>query len=183
MNPDIIIRLVGKDELSPALFASFDRYQAVRRCWRKENEEWKLKDIAFIEQWNEADYRELITLLTHTLDTGGALIGAFRDSALIGFASVETRPLGARGNYRQLSELYVSAESRGCGIGRQLFAAAAEAAKGFGAEKLYISAHSAEETEAFYRAMGCREAEEYDAALTAAEPCDCQLEYPLPMNR
>lgn len=179
MNADIIIRPVGKDEISPALFASFDRYQEVGRCWRKEKGEWVLKDIAFIEQWNDADYRELTILLTHTLETGGALIGAFRENALVGFASVEAHTLGTRGNYRQLSELYVSAEMRGHGIGRQLFAASAETAKRFGAEKLYISAHSAEETQAFYRAMGCREAEEYDAALAAAEPCDCQLEYRL----
>lgn len=29
------------------------------------------------------------------------------------------------------------------------------------AEKLYISAHSAVESQAFYKAIGCREAEEY----------------------
>ena len=44
-------------------------------------------------------------------------------------------------------------------------------------KKLYISAHSAVESQAFYKKMGCVEAEEYDPAHTAAEPCDCQLEY------
>ena len=44
-------------------------------------------------------------------------------------------------------------------------------------EGLYISAHSAVESQAFYKKMGCVEAEEYDPAHTAAEPCDCQLEY------
>ena len=45
-----------------------------------------------------------------------------------------------------------------------------------GAEKLYISAHSAVETQAFYRAMGCVEAEEYQPAHVEQEPYDCQLE-------
>ena len=38
---------------------------------------------------------------------------------------------------------------------------------------------SSEETQAFYHALGCVEAEEYNEALYAAEPCDCQLEYVL----
>lgn len=46
-----------------------------------------------------------------------------------------------------------------------------------GGEKLYISSHSAVETQAFYRGMGCRDAEEIDAAHAAREPFDCQLEY------
>jgi len=46
-----------------------------------------------------------------------------------------------------------------------------------GAEKLYISAHSSVESQAFYRSMGCAEAEEYNARHVELEPCDCQLEY------
>lgn len=48
-----------------------------------------------------------------------------------------------------------------------------------GAKKLYISAHSSEETQAFYKALGCVEAKEYNSKLVAEEPCDCQLEYSL----
>ena len=47
------------------------------------------------------------------------------------------------------------------------------------AEKLYISSHSAVETQAFYRAVGCREAQEYNAEHVEQEPFDCQLEYVL----
>ena len=42
--------------------------------------------------------------------------------------------------------------------------------------KLYISAHSAVETQSFYRAMGCVEAEAYCAEHVEREPFDCQLE-------
>ena len=44
------------------------------------------------------------------------------------------------------------------------------------AKKLYISAHSAVESQAFYKAMGCVEAEEYNAEHVEKEPYDCQLE-------
>ena len=98
---------------------------------------------------------------------------------LKGFASVEPGPLGKDGAYRDLSSLHVSQELRGRGIGRRLFKLAREFAREQGAQKLYISAHSAVETQAFYRAMGCTEAQEYDPAHAQKEPCDCQLECPV----
>lgn len=63
------------------------------------------------------------------------------------------------------------------GIGKQLFLDAACWAREKDAEKLYISAHSAAESQAFYTAMGCRQAEYYHQAHVEAEPFDCQLEY------
>ncbi len=49
-------------------------------------------------------------------------------------------------------------------------------AKKKGGKKLYISAHSAVETQAFYQMMGCVDAEEYDPHHVEAEPFDRQLE-------
>jgi hypothetical protein len=56
---------------------------------------------------------------------------------------------------------------------------ACDDARARGVKKLYISAHSSQETQAFYRAMGCVEALEYNQRLSAEEPCDCQLEFAL----
>lgn len=107
------------------------------------------------------------------------MLGAFADGALKGFASVESAPLGKAGDYRDLTCLHVSAELRGRGIGRELFARAAQWARAHGGKKLYLSAHSAVETQAFYAAMGCVEAREYNEAHVASEPFDCQMEYAL----
>ena len=52
-------------------------------------------------------------------------------------------------------------------------------ARELGASRLYISAHSAQETMAAYRALGCVEAEEINWTLAKKEPCDVQLEYRL----
>lgn len=164
-------------ELTLELFRCFERYQKVERCWRKEAGNWVLKDIAFVEQWGEADYAYLVKCLQNTLKTGGSVTGAFDEAGkLVGFASVESRRFGCRKQYCQLSSLHVSCESRGRGIGSRLLACASAAGRRLGVEKLYISAHSSEETQAFYHAKGCVEAEEYEPALHAAEPCDCQLE-------
>ena len=56
------------------------------------------------------------------------------------------------------------------------FFAAKEWAKQKGAKKLYISAHSAVESQAFYKSMGCVEAEVYNKKHVEDEPYDCQLE-------
>jgi len=43
-----------------------------------------------------------------------------------------------------------------------------------GAQSLYISAHSSQESQAFYKVMGCAESVEYNTKLVDEEPCDCQ---------
>lgn len=166
-------------QLMPSLFAHFDRYQEVKQCWRQENNTWILKDIAFIDDWEPKHIDILVKCLSNTVRTGGAVIGAFEENQLVGFAALENELFGRNRRYLQLSSLHVTYPKRGGGIGRELFRRIGGEAERRGADKLYISAHSARETQAFYRAMGCKEAEEYNSRLAAAEPCDCQLEFQL----
>ena len=175
----VICKRLTMRDIELSLFEGFNRYQEVKRCWRKEAGEWLLKDIAFTEQWDEEDYIFLVNCLRNTLKTGGAVIGAFCGDSLAGFTSVEKELFGSSKQYLQLSCIHVTYELRGSGLGKRLFNMACEAAKELGAKKLYISAHSSEESQAFYRAMGCTEAQEYSTKLAEQEPCDCQLEYML----
>lgn len=170
-------RQLKNDEINLTLFHSFNRYQDVKKCWRKENGKWTLKEIAFIEQWGSVEYEYLIKCLQNTVKTGGTVYGAFHNDVLVGFASVESEFFGSQKEYLQLSSLHISYENRGMGIGKKLFSLACKKAKEMGAQKLYISAHSSEETQAFYKAVNCVEAVEYNPKLVAEEPCDCQLEY------
>lgn len=172
-------RPLSPEELGRALFAGFDRHQEVRQCWRKIDGAWCVRDIAFTEDWSPEDYDFLAACLRNTLRTGGLVAAAFAQGELKGFVSVESAPMGSRGQYRDLSSIHVSADLRGQGVGRELFALAKHWGKAHGAEKLYISAHSSVESQAFYRRMGCVEAAEYDPMHVHREPCDCQLECPL----
>ena len=174
---EIIYRELAADEIAPALFNDFVRRQEVKRCWRKESGRWVLKDIAFLDDWSPADYTHLLQKLRAILLSGGAVLAAFDGGVLAGFAAVTNEPFGPAEEYLQLSELNVSQPLRGQGIGRELFRLACEQARTRGAQKLYLSAHSAEETQAFYRAMGCVEAAWYHPELVALEPCDCQMEF------
>lgn len=87
--------------------------------------------------------------------------------------------MGSEGQYLDLTSLHVSEEQRGMGIGRKLFGLAALWAKERGAKKLYISGHSAVETQRFYEAMGCVDAVEPSKEHLRQEPYDRQLEFDL----
>ena len=166
-------------EIDQRLFRHFDRYQKVAKCWRKSDGHWIIADVSYIEQWHEKDYESLIACLKGTIDTSGVVFGAFSDGMLKGFASVAGEFFGRDKQYLDLSCIHVSSDARGQGIGKKLFRMAADWAKEKGAKKLYISAHSSVESQAFYKAIGCVEAAEYDAMHAEKEPFDCQMEYDL----
>ncbi|MBS6196126.1 MAG: GNAT family N-acetyltransferase [Clostridiales bacterium] len=172
----ITYRKLQEDEISRELFSCFERRQKVTKCWRKIKGEWVIRDIAFIDEWTEEEYQELIDSLKNTIRTEGTVFGAFVQERLKGFASLEPVLFGSRKQYMDLSNIHISEDMRRMGIGKVLFQMAKNHAKEHGAGKLYISAHSAVESQAFYRAMGCVEAEEYHAGHVEKEPCDCQLE-------
>ncbi len=169
-------RELKTDELGLLLFRSIQRRQVVTDCWRKENGQWIVKSDPFIDDWGEKEYEILIFCLKNTIATGGLVYGAFSDGELKGFVSVEGAPMGSELQYMDLSSIHVSEDMRGQGIGRQLFSAAKRFAREKNAKKLYISAHSAVESQAFYKALGCVEAKEYNAEHVEKEPYDCQLE-------
>ena len=175
-----MIREIAAEEISLPLFARFQRRQVVTKCWRRDGDTWVIRDDPFVDDWSREDFETLVRCLRGTVRTGGLLCGAFSESgALKGFCSVEADPVGSRGQYLDLSCLHVSQDLRGQGIGRRLFLYAADWARAKGAEKLYISAHSAAETQAFYRGLGCVDTEEIQKAHAEREPFDCQLEYRL----
>ena len=169
-------RNLSLDEICTELFDGFIRRQKVTKCWRKEHGEWKIKDDPFIGDWSESDYQILVDCLRNTIVTGGFVYAAFYKGILKGFTSVESVLFGGEQKYMELSSIHVSEDMRNKGIGAELFPAAKAWAKENGAKKLYISAHSAVESQAFYKKMGCVEAEVYNQKHVDKEPYDCQLE-------
>lgn len=172
----IVYRILKEEEICRELFAGFIRHQVVTKCWRREKGEWVIRDAPFIDDWTEEEYRILVKCLKNTASTGGFGFAAFCDGTLKGFASVEPALFGGEQGYLDLSCIHVSEDARGKGIGKALFLAAEDWARARGGRKLYISAHSAVESQAFYKAMGCVEAEKYHQGHVEAEPYDCQLE-------
>lgn len=128
---DLLYEEFKINEITLEKLRNFDRYQKVEQCWRKENGNWMLKDIAFIEQWGEAELKSIVEELENTLKTGGSVFAAEEKQCIKGFVSVEKQLFGPSNEYVQL---YVSADMRKCGIGKKLFELAAAEAKTFRAE-------------------------------------------------
>lgn len=173
----ITYKKLGIEEIDHDFLKNFNRYHDVKKCWRKDNNEWVLKNIAFIEQWNEKDKADIVKELQDTIEQGGSVIAAYHDLELLGFASVEGKKIGSKEQYAILHQIQIDYGHRGKGIGRVLFLMECQFAKSLGASKLYISAHSSEETQAFYTRMGCVDAQEIDAKLYELEPYDRHMEY------
>lgn len=172
----VVFREITIEELDMDLFSDFIRHQVVTKVWHKEQGEWVIKEDPFIDDWSPEDYAFGISCIQNTVKTGGLLWGAFYDGKLKGFVSVEAEIFGGEHKYMDLTSIHVSEDLRGGGIGRQLFHKAKEWAKSKGADKLYISSHSAVESQAFYKSMGCSEAQMYNKEHTEKEPFDVQLE-------
>ena len=172
----ITYRRILDEELNLGLFGDFSRRQVVVDCLRQVEGKWVVKADPFIDDWSKEDYKVLTACLKNTLKTGGFVYGAFLENRLKGFVSVEAELFGGENRYLDLTSIHVSQDMRRSGIGRELFEAAKSWAREQGARKLYISAHSAVESQRFYQSMGCGEAAEYNKKHVEAEPYDCQLE-------
>lgn len=170
-------RVLNGNEITRGLFDGFIRRQEVNLCWRKREGQWQILPDPFLDDWSETDYEELLCELKDTIMSGGIVYGAFYDGRLKGFASVKGTPIGSGRQYFDLTNVHVSQEMRGEHIGRTLFLLCAKWARRQGGEKLYISAHSADETQKFYRGLGCMDAAEISREHAEKEPYDCQLEY------
>ena len=179
LDANITIEKVNLENCTLDLLSKFNRYQEVKRCWRKENDVWKLKDIVFTENWDDERKQNEVENFICCIESGGVVLGAYADNILIGFSCIKNQSFGRQNNYIRLEMLHVSFGFRNKGIGRQLFTQICESARMLGAKKLYITAHSSEESQAFYKMVGCCETLELDQTLHEREPFDCHLEYDL----
>ncbi len=163
-------------DMKEGLLRDFVRRQEVTKVWRKVDGRWEIVRSPFVDDWDEEKRAAVIWILGEILARGGKVFGAWVDGKPKGLIAVEHTPMGSRNQYREVCGFWVSADCRGQGIGRKLFDIAKLEARRMGGEKLYISSHPAVETQAFYKAMGCREAGEYSPEHVARGPSDCQIE-------
>jgi GNAT superfamily N-acetyltransferase len=157
-----------------------DASQYIGKAWRDVDGHLQLVEIHYYDPSWPNGYETHLRHLVETVVGDGLAVGAFdHRQKMIGFVAVGRDFFGETARYVLLDQLFITREARGKGLGRKLFEAAAEGARQWGAEKLYICAGSAEETIAFYRALGCKEAAEVNRALFDGDPRDLQLEFVL----
>ena len=157
----------------------FQLKQQVTHCWRNTDGAYRLTPVSYTEDWDKSERKSMAKKILTEMQNGGTAFGAIQNQTLIGFALLSKRLFGKTNQYADLTEFYVSEPFRRQGIGKLLFEEIKTEAIRFGAKKLYISAHSAEESIAAYKKYGCKLAEEPNAAHVEKEPYDLQLEYEL----
>ncbi|MBZ9626167.1 GNAT family N-acetyltransferase [Clostridium sp. FP2] len=178
---NIVIRELKYVDLVPDLLEHFNRYQKISNVWRMIDGKKLLIENPFIENWDNELKREIVYEdFTDCINSGGIVFGVFYNgNTLIAFSSLLHNFFGSQKQYVQLMQLHISTEYRRLGFGKELFALCVKKAKEWGAKKLYISGHSAEETQQFYEAVGCVDAKEINDDIASHEPFDVQLEYKL----
>ena len=143
----IRIELLSAENFKLDSLDNYPRKQDVKKVYRKNSGEYILVDCVYTEDWDMEKRRSVakdissddyITYLAIENDEVVGFIGLIKDL-------VEP--------YMILDLMQVSATCRGQGIGRKLFDVGKEEARKAGAEALYISACSSEETIAFYKAI------------------------------
>lgn len=154
--------------------------QYIERAWREVDGKRQLVPIHYQDNDWPNGYEHHFTHLKETILNDGYAVGAFDETnKLIGFGTLNNGFFGEKYNYVLLDQLFISLEHRNKGIGRKLFANLSNEASKWHADKIYICAGSAEETVAFYLAIGCTEAVEMNQVLYESDPRDLQLEYSL----
>lgn len=167
------------DNFSINSLDNFVRRQNVKKCWRKAGNDYVLLPVAYTEEWSLSECREFAKKILYQVSLGSIAYGAIENNRIVGFALVTNKRFGSKNQYVDLAEFYVSEPYRRKGIGKKLFQMSCKAAKSLGGKKLYISAHSAEESIAAYKSYGCVLAKEINRILAEKEPCDLQLEFEL----
>ncbi|WP_422657521.1 GNAT family N-acetyltransferase [Paenibacillus sp. EC2-1] len=154
--------------------------QYIGRAWREVNGVRQLVEINYQDSDWASGYEHHFNSLRATITSGGYAVGAFDDNnKLIGFATVNREMFGEDYQYVLLEQLFISLEYRNKGIGKKLFFIITDVAREWQADKIYICAGSAEETVAFYFAIGCKESVEINKKLYQNDPRDFQLEFKL----
>ena len=152
--------------------------QYIGRAWREINGERQLVSIDYQDPDWPNGYEHHFNSLKSTIIKDGIAIGAFdATNKLVGFATINRDFFGDKYKYVLLDQLFVSLDHRGKGIGKRLFEISVNAVREWQADRVYICAGSAEETIAFYFAIGCNEATEINKEFYESDPRDYQLEY------
>ena len=165
----IRIELLSKDNFHPDSLDSYQRKQDVKKVYRKQDGGYILVDCVYTEDWDLMKKQSVAKTISR--DDYITYLALYEDR-VIGFIGLLKQ---LEGPYMILDMMHVSAEYRGLGIGRRLFCKGKEEAQKAGAEALYISACSSEETIAFYKAMGSRLTDRPIKRIAEDEPYDLQM--------
>ncbi|AIO18554.1 DNA alkylation repair enzyme [Candidatus Izimaplasma bacterium HR1] len=171
----ITYKKINYKHISDHFLNGYIRFQETTEVYYVEDNEMKLKNNNFLEDWDQEKLINVSRTLKDAVKNGGVLYAAYDQKQIIGFAVLDTKMFFDE--YMNVPYIHSSKGYRGYGIGSYLFYLISQEAYKRGAKKLYISTHPAKESQMFYLARGCRITENINKELLALEPYDIQHEY------
>lgn len=169
-------RELSVDELD--LIWRIDRSEEIGGLYSVENGELVFNPMRrILEGWPPGIPAKYTPILAECHERGGWFHGLFDADRLVGVAVLDSRPLGERGDQRQLKFLYVDRTYRNGALGKRLFQAAAAQARRWGARQMYVSSTPTENSVRFYRRRGCYINPDPDPELYELEPRDIHMLY------
>jgi predicted GNAT superfamily acetyltransferase len=118
---NIIAKELSKDDIQENMLKNFIRYQEVRKSYRKINNEWKIIDNKYIEDWAENEKRNIINDIKNILENNeGYVFGIYKNKNLIGFSILLNKKFGSEKQYIQLDVMVISYKYRNKGYGKML---------------------------------------------------------------
>ncbi|NBN02475.1 GNAT family N-acetyltransferase [Proteus sp. G2665] len=168
------IRQLTRNEI-PQVWG-IDRTELIEKLYvLKEGKLLLSKQRFDMKGWPEGEAEHYTPVLLESFDRGAPFWGVFEHDRLVAAASVDPKKRGKNGSLLQLSFLHVSHPQRGQGLARILFDYCVEYAKENGADGLYISSTSSENSVNFYQHLGCRLIDIPDPELYEREPEDIHM--------
>lgn len=165
----IRIELLSTENFRLDSLDNYLRKQDVEKVYRKHNGEYILVDCVYTEDWDMEKRRSVARDIS---SDDYITYLAIENDEVVGFIGLKKDLVKS---YMILDMMQVSAAYRGQGIGRKLFDVGKEEARKAGAEALYISACSSEETITFYKAMGAELTDCPIKEIAEDEPYDLQM--------
>ena len=148
---------------------SYERRHEVKKVYRRTDDGYALVEQPYVEDWDLVRRREIANKIS---GSDYVTYVAVEDGKVVGFIGLKKQLVG---NRMILDMMHVSAALRGKGLGCRLFEKGRAEARKAGADELYISACSSEETVAFYRAMGAEITDSPIKEMAEEEPFDLQM--------
>lgn len=172
--PEVVYRRLGRD--GATRLCEMDRSEVIEGVYRMEGDDLVLgHERRELFGWPPGflEKETVIQLAIH--DRGGALYGAFFGDRLVGYMSLDSRPVCGRIDRLLLDMLQVDSHFRGRGIGCRLLEHAKSLAREMGAASLYVSAKPTRRTVEFYLRRGFVLADEVDPEQLALYPEDIPM--------
>lgn len=166
----IRIELLSTKNFKEDSLDNYQRTQDVKKVYRKNSGEYILVDCVYTEDWDMEKRRSVAKDIS---SDDYITYLAIENDEVIGFIGLKKHLVEE--TYMILDLMQVSATCRGQGVGRKLFDIGKDEARKAGAQALYISACSSEETIAFYKAMGAKMTDRPIKEIAEDEPYDVQM--------